>query len=253
MILSLKKFRALLAVGALFVAACGSDDAEPSGASADTQAPADADVSGHGDGSDFCDFVERTQDTDELLESITGDPAELEEAMTELRSRVEALADVAPGEIGDDVKLFTDGILKLVDALDAADYDFLDADLAFLEDEQLAQSISAATERIDEYSGDRCGIELGVSGDEPSTSDQDDEDVGGDDASGDDFSLEGGTIREQLLEQFVGFGFTQDEANCLVEQIDVSNVDVLAGDPAEVLAMFEDCDIPLTKLAELGG
>ena len=274
----------MLAVGGLFVGACGADGSEPFGASADTSAPSatdapedtdapadtdapvatdapvdtdapvatdapvDTTASSRGDGSDFCNFVERTQDTDALLEAVTGDPAELEVAMKELRDRVNELRDLAPNEIADDVDVFADAILMLVEAFEDAEFNILDADLAFLEDAQLDEIITAATERIDDFSSDRCGLELGVSDDEPSTAEPVDED-----GSDDDFSLDGGTIREQFIDQFVQLGFTVDEATCLAEKIDVTNQNILEGDPAEVLSLFEECDISLSRLAEIGG
>jgi len=277
-------FLPLLAVGGLVVAACGDEDAVPFGASADTLASADSDeptdtdapsatdapaetdapsateapvdieapaeTASSGDGSDFCDFVDRTRDTDDLLESIGGDPAELEAAMNELRDRVDELRDLVPSEIAGDADVFADAILKLVDALEAADYDILNADLAFLDDDQLDEVITAATERIDELTEKRCGVSLGISDDESSASDPVDD---GDDASADDFSLDGGTVREQFIEQFVALGLTLVEATCITDKIDLTNATGIEDDLTEILALFEECGISLSRLAEIGG
>lgn len=254
----------LLAVGGLVAAACGGDDAEPFGATADTSAPSETDVpvatdapaatdvpadASSGDGSEFCNFVERTQDTNELLEAIGGDPAMLESSMNELRDRVNELRDVAPSEISGDVDVFADGIVMLVEAFEASDYNILDTDLSFLEDEDLDTAMTTASDRIDELSEARCGVSLGTSG---SASDAD-ADAADDEQTVDDFDLNEGSIREQLVAQFVAIGFSTAEAECIANNIDPTSPGILGGDESEVLAIFETCDISLSRLAELGG
>ena len=52
---------------------------------------------------------------------------------------------------------------------------------------------------------------------------------------------------------FTQLGLTDAEAQCLADNVDPTDSAVLEGDQAAILALFEACDIPLERLAELGG
>ena len=51
----------------------------------------------------------------------------------------------------------------------------------------------------------------------------------------------------------MAIGFTQDEAECMADGVDPTDESILSGDQDAILALFEACGIPLSRLAELGG
>ena len=68
-----------------------------------------------------------------------------------------------------------------------------------------------------------------------------------------DFNLGDGTIREQLVAQFVSIGMANEEAECIADNLNFGDPAVQSGDIGAMLGVFEECGIGLDRLAELGG
>jgi hypothetical protein len=184
------------------------------------------------------------------------DPAAIESAFEEMIDLTEEAADSAPDEIKADVELVVEAAKDLVDELRDVDFDFTALDETVLDNPEATE----AGERIEEYGERVCGI--------GSTDDTLDTDVGivddtldtGTDAtddSGDDSGLDG-TTRDQVITQLTGVGLTEEQANCIVDNVDDLEDFATTGasDPTAFLALVETCDIDLTTLqppAEPGG
>jgi hypothetical protein len=74
----------------------------------------------------------------------------------------------------------------------------------------------------------------------------------GDTTPVDDGEILEGTIRDEVIAQFLEVGFSPDEANCILDNIDFAAIESLS-DPTILLGVFEKCGIPLERLAGLGG
>ena len=58
-----------------------------------------------------------------------------------------------------------------------------------------------------------------------------------------------GTVQDELMRQFTAMGMNEDQANCLVENLDMDEVVANgASDPSMFLDLFETCDIDLADL-----
>ncbi|MGI9646465.1 MAG: hypothetical protein ACR2O6_14260 [Ilumatobacteraceae bacterium] len=208
-------------------AACGDDDG------------------GGGSVEAWCGLMDEANEVDSTFENLeTFDSAGLEQALNRAVDVAGDLEAAAPDEIKDDMKVVADTTRGLQSALEDADYSLFDADLSALSDEAANDAAQAA---LDEYSVRECGQPFGLedgSGDTASS---------GDDGDSGDFDPTAGTLREQLITQFVTIGFTQAEAECIADGVDPSDSDILAGDEGAIIALLEACDIPLSRLAELGG
>ena len=237
---------------ALLAAGCGSDSGGGA-ASADS----------------WCDLAEGSGVFD-AFDAFDANPADLEEGLQQVEDFIEQLPEKAPAEIADDVELITEGTQMLITAFAEADYDVLDVDLAFLSDSELEDRMDAAGERIDEYTERECGrpfvedadtdadidgdIDTDTDGDIDIDTDTDtDTDTDSDEGGDTDFDPAGGTLRDQLVSQFESIGLSSDEAACIADSLDFSDPAVQSGDVAAMLDVFEECDIGLDRLAELGG
>ncbi len=242
----MKRLAPLLAVSSLFLfaAACGddgdsSDDASSEDATDDTDASDDSE-SDDGDGSAadsaWCDVARDIEERDEALdEAQTLGREELREAYDNFVSALDDVRDDAPDEIREDVEVAADAAQEFFDALDDVDFNILDLDLSSLQ--EVTTDLEGASDRIEEYNERVCGIPA------------DDDDTSSDDTI---FDPGSGTIREQIVEQFVDSGFTQEEAECLADNIDVSDPAFAEGDVAAMMELFEECGLDMERLAELG-
>ena len=225
---------AALAVVPLLFAACGGSSSDGSTADA------------------WCDFADEADVVDEILSSLGADSSDLEAGITQMELFVQRLPDEAPDEIKEPAKKLAEGTQMLVDAIKAADYNVFDADLGFMQDVTLEADLDAASEKLDVYTETNCGRSFS-SGDDTDTGD------GAVDTSGDavddsgDFNPGDGTIREQLVAQFVSIGLANEEAECIADKLDFNDPAVQSGDIAAMLGVFEECGIGLDRLAELGG
>jgi hypothetical protein len=229
-----RKLTATLAVVPLLFGACGgSSSSSADGATAQS----------------WCDFAEESDVVDEILTSLAANPSDLEADITQVEDFAQRLANEAPDEIKEPAKKFADFVQVLADAIEAADYNLLDADLGFLEDSTLDADLEAASDKLDAYTETNCGR---------SFSSDDTDTVVPNDAAGessddsDDFDLGDGTIREQLVAQFVSIGLANEEAECIADKLDFGDPAVQSGDIGAMLGVFEECGIGLERLVEIG-
>ena len=226
-----RKLAAALAVVPLLFAACGGS-------------------SGGATAAAWCDFADESDVVDEIFSSLGANPSDLEAGITQVEDFVQRLPNEAPDEIKEPAKKLADGTQMLVDAIQAADYSILDADLSFLEDSTLDADLEAASDKLDAYTETNCGR---------SFSSDDTDTVVPNDAAGessddsDDFNPGDGTIREQLVAQLVSIGLADEEAECIADKLDFGDPAVQSGDIGAMLGVFEECGISLERLAQLGG
>ena len=246
-----RKLTATLAVVSLLFAACGgSSSSSAGGATAES----------------WCGFAEESDVVDEIFASLGANVSDLEAGIMQVESFVQRLSDEAPDEIKEPAQKLADGTQMLVDALKAADYNILDADLSFMEDATLDAELDAASDKLDAYTEINCNRSFSSDGGEsspatdPDTGVVSDADADADADAGDDsgeepgdFNPGDGTIREQLVAQFVSIGLANEEAECIADNLDFSDPAVQSGDIGAMLGVFEECGIGLDRLAELGG
>ncbi len=222
-----KLVAAMLGV-ALLATACGDDDG---GGSA-----------GGGSVEDWCNALSLSDEGDAIFESLaTDDAATIETNMARIEGIVSDLVDASPPEIADEVSYLADYTRQLRGALADADYSVFDTDLSGLDQARLEQMQTA----LDDFTTRECGRPFGGDDDVADSGD-----TGDDDST---FDVGAGTIREQLVQQFVAIGLTQQEAECIADNVDPTDQGVLTGDETAILELFEACDISLSRLAELGG
>lgn len=230
----MKRPVALLLPLALVLAACGGDDAGGDATGDDIEA--------------WCGVAQELSDLSDTLDDIDPfDPPAIETAYGELRSTADRARSAAPAEIRADVELLADGVAQIDDALAAADYDFLDVDLAFMDD--FGDEVGEASDRLDAFNVRECGFD-------PADELDGDLDVGGtdagtDDDSRDDFDPTAGPVRDQVVRELVASGFTSDEAECIIDNLDMTGIASAPDDPMAMIEVFDTCDISLERLLEL--
>ena len=247
----------MVAALALAGGACGGDDDDDAvgDAVATTDASNDAsngadseaeddDPGGNAGGSGWCEQLNDTEfDTPGFDNLDITDPDSVENAFQEIQDLMEEAADSAPDEIEDDVEILVDQARELFDALEDADFDFTELDDSALD----TPEADAAAERIDEYCGfdDDLGdtldtLDLEDLGDTLGTLDLEDiEDLGDiDDLSGTDEEI----ARQQMVSVFTLMGMTEEQANCVFDNIDLDEFDNGANvDPSAYFDLFGDC------------
>jgi len=63
-----------------------------------------------------------------------------------------------------------------------------------------------------------------------------------------------GTVEAELMRQFTAMGMSEDQAGCMVENLDMDEVVANgANDPSMFLDLFETCDINMAELQPPGG
>ncbi|NNF63068.1 MAG: hypothetical protein HKN07_02305 [Acidimicrobiia bacterium] len=162
-------------------------------------------------------------------------PEQTEAEMAEFVGLLEEAAAVAPPELDESVQTSLAAFRSLFETLRDFDYNVI---ALFDDPEALAtindESAQAAGDAISAYNEAQCGI-----ADEPS----------GDDAAIDDL-IDAGGITSVFVEQLVTNGFTQEEADCIAENLDLS--ELLTGpDEAAITAVTLEC-VSLERLEELG-
>ena len=271
----MKRVWMILVVLALLGAACGgdgegisigsggendsvsSDDGNDEAAGTDSEDDETSSSADTGDGGgDWCVRALELDDRLEVLDDADIPTADLlRESFENADSLFDDLLDNPPAEIRGDVETSVEGFRLLVDALEDADFNFLNVDLrAFdtLDDPKYDE----AGDNIQQYLEDECGLE--PDDDDDSIDDFADPTDGDDSDDGDDLLdtdlPEGGTIRDVMIDSLESSGFSADEAGCLADQLGddlsaFSNPD----DPSAILGLFDQCNIDLARLAELGG
>ena len=247
----------MVAALALAGAACGGDDDATDDASATSDA-ADADDADNGDDADDADNGDDADDggeTNEWCALMEGaetpafdvlditDPESVENAFGEVVDLIDEAADSAPDEIEDDVRILSDQFKTFFDQLEDADFDFTQIDQTALDNPEA----DAASERIDEF----CGIDPDAGEIDSGTATTDD--AAATDDTGDAVLSGEGTVQEELMRQFTAMGLDEDQASCLVDNLDMDEVVANgASDPSMFLDLFETCNIDLADL-QTGG
>lgn len=177
--------------------------------------------------SDWCVSARRIALASSVMDAVDPTDAEaVEAAVTEMLAEAEAAAPAAPPEIAADVEEALASFREIDAALAAVDYELLRADLSGVADDQ------GASERVDAYNVEICGLEPDV--DDGTT-------------SGSGFDPTEGPIRDQLIETFVARGLTPEEAACIVDNVDVTDAEQMR-DEQVLLEMIETCQIDLERL-----
>lgn len=234
------KMRALaMVLGALvFIAACGDSDGGVAGT-----------------GSSWCDLMRELDSSDpfeDLDNAALPTAADLEAAFELTASLLDDVRSAAPSEISSDVNVFADAFEDAISLFGEADYDFLNIDPS---DERFlaldSAEVAAANANVEAYNETECGIAAdsgsGVD-DGPDTT------IGGADDGDDDLDIPGeGTIGERFVQQLTDNGFTQTEAECLLDGLAPTLSDGEAPAADNLFAMFEECGIDLARIADIGG
>ena len=151
---------AVLAASVLTLAACGSDDTSADDTTAETAST--------GAGGDFCDLVQSFYDTSTTLDAAfsSGDPAQVEAALAELKPILEGLRDGAPADLKDAAAAQTGGILELITIFEQYEYDVDTAstspEFTDLNARMTTDEMATAQEQLNAYDAEVCGIDNGV-------------------------------------------------------------------------------------------
>jgi hypothetical protein len=219
--------RALLAVPLILaVGACGGDDDDAGGSSS---------------GSDWCDMATQVEAQDNLFnEADFTDPDAVENAFTGARDLMEDAEDKAPDEIKEDVETVSNAFGTLVDELEQVDWNFMELDSAVLDD--MGTEVQDASDRIAAYSEEECGIPAdGGDSTDPTVSDE------GDTDDSEATLPESGSINDMLVQQFTEMGMTEEQAQCLLDNIDINEFSQ-SQDTSMLMDAFSECDIDPTQL-----
>jgi hypothetical protein len=256
----MKKLVTLIVTVALLGAACGSSDDGAANGSTSTDSSNDNDLITTDDGGgsdnrsseDFCEVAREFKDSDPAavndLSLFTGEF--FEKSLTSIRRAV----DAAPDAISDDLDLLADNIEKIADLLAKYDNKFLDPGLqAEMEDFDDA-ALDAASDRIDTYLEDVCGIEPDTSTNDSATTDGDGGTIGGFDVSDIDPSILAGLVGSPvaILAILGTLGIDAELAQCLSTELAELTVDPENFDTSVLEEPF--CGTTLTEvLSSLGG
>lgn len=234
------------AAAALFAGACGGDDDDVA-AGGDTEQAADAgaadgestdtgggatdsaDTGGEeftgADSGDFCSFAQEAEDASADLD-ILGDASSVQEDFESLFDLFDEAIDKAPDEIKSDFETLADGMHEMQRLLEDADYDFTVVDETAMNEVIDNQTFNDASNRIDQYMTEVCGLE-----DSSST------DTGTDAIDP--------TTEAAIIAGI--FGIEEDQASCLLE----NGLDYQ--DPAsfeQAASIFETCGVDPSIIGE---
>ncbi|HEX4981334.1 MAG TPA: hypothetical protein VFV63_06535, partial [Ilumatobacteraceae bacterium] len=156
----------------------------------------------------------------------------VENAYREVVDVLDDAVDSAPDEIKADVETVLTSTENLLDKLEDVDFDFAALDEADLGD----QATIDASERIEEYDERVCGV---VSDDNSEGT------IGGGSDDGTIADIDETAIRDRLVTMFETLGITEDQADCLVDNMDSEDLAASGGqvDPSMFLHLYETCGI----------
>ncbi|CAN5272107.1 hypothetical protein BH18ACT4_BH18ACT4_03040 [soil metagenome] len=142
------------------------DDAATDGAATDGAATDEPAPEFSGEGSDeLCDFAEQINEADIFSgEDATQSPEELEDRLTELNAALVRANDLAPDEIAADLAVASQSFPLVIDLYEQFDSDSAAPAQALQDDPALFAPLSdpevmAASQNVDAYFRDVCGIE----------------------------------------------------------------------------------------------
>lgn len=234
---------ALVAVLALFAAACG-DDAVTTETSPGDQPDGD-DMGDSGGSSSYCSLAAMQDSIDNEFDFLSATPADVESYFSDNRDALAEATALAPAEIRSDLQTILAAYeSQFLPVLSAAGWDIFAAadDLELINENPV---FDAASDRIEAYDADVCGIT-----DEPddiSTGDDPSAGVGAD-VLETMLSTEFG--RDAFIQGFSESGdITAEQAGCLIDNLDFGLLAALsAGGPDNdalggMLEAFDACGI----------
>ena len=166
------------------------------------------------------------------------DPVQVEQGMRQSLGVVTASLRLVPPEIAADVTVTVEAFTAMIGLLEAVNWSLLDLDLTLLQTSNDAEELAAYN--IEKYNFEQCG--MGEDPGEPPTFDTT-PDI-------DDGEALEGTVRDEVIAQFRAVGFTEEEANCILDNIDFAEIETLR-DPSILFPVLEACSIPMSRLGEL--
>ena len=138
------------AVAVLLLAGCGGTDPDTSASATPATPAAGTTASGAGD---FCDRAAGIDDRVDAAVSDAGDDSSIPDAFRQLTAELQAIEP--PPAIADDWDTMAAGLQRMTDAL--ADVDITDpSSLEALD--QAEGDLSTASDKVDAYLSDECGI-----------------------------------------------------------------------------------------------
>lgn len=230
---------------ALVVTACGGDTADTTAtpttttvAPTTTVPPTTAPLAAPSAESEWCDLAQEIAQSPAFDNLAFVSPEENERNLTEFSTLLEEAAEIAPAEIADSVATSLDAFLSLIDALAGHGYDFValldDPDALTILDDAAAE---AAGDAIAEYNERECGIAN-------DTSDDDDGDLSE--------LIDAGGISGIFVQSLVDEGFTEEEATCIGNELDLTTLATAGLDPEQLAAVMAMCLTP-ERIEEFGG
>ena len=137
---------------ATILGACGSDSGSSGGAVSDKE---------------FCGMIQAYKDKADSFDSAftNNDPKAIEEAFTTMQGVLHDLDSAAPASVKKDLDTMLSTIDRMIEIFDKYDWDFTKLATA-PEFEELStdlngEEMTAASDRLDAYSKDTCGIDTG--------------------------------------------------------------------------------------------
>jgi hypothetical protein len=241
----MKKLVVLFAALALFAAACGGGgDDDDSSAFGESESSSSDESSSSGDTlstSEWCDINTRV---DSL--GVVGPGAVFaEDGMSGFLDIIDEVEDRAPDEIKDDIAVIGEFMSDFNDMLAEVDYDFLaltPAQLETLED----PAVEAASDNISAYADDNCGTSSDDSSDDPVDEPEADDSSSDDDTAPDIDPND--SIGQVFVDTFMQIGMTEDQANCIVDELDLATFSAESFNPFEFLDLFDKCGVDPTQL-----
>ncbi len=155
-------------------------------------------------GSDWCELARQAEDVDSLVSAdnlFSGEPAAVEQALTDLLAFYDRAERVVPSEIAADFEILKSAFDRFYQELEQYDFDIISyfeaGEGTAFEDPGFAE----AGERIGAYTADVCGIDLDQG---PATGDTVDADA----------------ARDAFVSSLMLGGATEEQANCVADNVD---------------------------------
>lgn len=206
-------------------------------------------------GSSGGDWCVRANSFDEQIDALNF--ADGLGAISQVRDAMELIFSDAPAEIKGDVAVALEGISSIVDALEDAGGDFERIDtevLAELENPKYEE----ASDNIDVYLGEVCGIDVDDLDIDDSSLDGIDIDIDDlEDLDITDVLDEDGNINipdvfvTQMADAFIDSGMSSEDANCLANAMSANGID--AENATDFFQFLETCGMSMADIANLGG